>query len=134
AARTAPGITWRVENPFRFLQDPADTEVHRQTLLALRPEDRRTPVLASERALAARHPEGWAATMYQKVCWNAEDNRHACADDRDYVNVKSHKVLAKVDGIEDAASVDCVWNTAPRGRSPLRGQSITVPCDQTAAL
>ena len=32
-----PSITWRVENPFRFFTDAADTEVHRATYLALPP-------------------------------------------------------------------------------------------------
>ncbi len=62
-ANAEPRLVWRVENPFRFFVDPADTEVHRATYLSLSEEERRSPVLSAERALAGRHPDGWAATM-----------------------------------------------------------------------
>jgi hypothetical protein len=62
-------IVWRVENPFRFFADPADTEVHRATFQALSPEERLTPILSAERQLARRHPDGWAAAMTGPTCW-----------------------------------------------------------------
>lgn len=127
-------IDWRVENPFRFFQDPADTEIHRQTLLALPLEERAQPALSSERALASRHGEGWAATMYQKVCWNWARNRFVCPDERDYTNPASHRVLAVLAGVEEAASLECVWLTAPRGRAAGRGKAVTRRCDEMVVL
>jgi hypothetical protein len=85
APQTAARITWKVENPFRFFLDPADTDIHRATYEDLSDEERRTPVLSSERALAARHPEGWAATMVSKTCWDAKKNRYVCPDGKPYV-------------------------------------------------
>jgi len=133
-ASAEPRIAWRVENPFRFFQDPADTEVHRQTLLSLPLEERRTPVLASERALASRHQEGWAATMYQNVCWNWARNRHVCSDESDYVNPASHVILAMVEDVPDAATVECTWQTTPRGRTARRGRSVIRPCSEGVAI
>ncbi len=57
-ASAQPTIVWEVENPFRFFLDPADTEVHRATWVSLSPEQRRSPVLSSERLLAERHRGG----------------------------------------------------------------------------
>ena len=66
-AYAAPVIAWRVENPFRFFTDPADTEVHRATYRALGPDERRTPILSAERALQARHDDGWA--VWERARW-----------------------------------------------------------------
>ncbi len=129
----AATIEWRVENPFRFFNDPADTDIHRHTFLALSQEERASPVLAAERALAGRHPEGWAATMFKKTCWHWADNRHACADQADYLTPKSHVVLAFARGVDGAGNT-CTWQTAPRGRGNGRGTSTKQPCSEPAAL
>ena len=68
AAGAEPTVKWRVENPFRFFEDPADTNRHRATYDAMPPLDRHTPVLNIERHLASRHPDGWAAALSGKVC------------------------------------------------------------------
>jgi hypothetical protein len=92
-----PDITWRVENPFRFFTDAADTEVHRATYLALTPEQRlQHPVLAGEQALSRRHEDGWAETMFRNTCWDARSNRFTCPDGKDYINPKSHVVIARI--------------------------------------
>ncbi len=122
-----PRIVWRVENPFRFFGDPKDTEIHRQTYLALSPDERRHPVLAAERALSERHPEGWAATMVDKTCWSVSQNRHGCLEGGDYGYPESHAVVAEVQGIGDA-SVTCTWLTAPKGGSEPRGKAVSQPC------
>ena len=62
-AAAEPTVAWRVENPFRFFDDPASTEMHRATWVDLTEEERRTPVLAAERLLASRHSDGWASTI-----------------------------------------------------------------------
>jgi len=132
-AAAAPRIEWRVENPFRLFNDPSDTEVHRQTLESLTPEERRFPVLNSERALASRHAEGWAATMFKKTCWHWADNRHACPDQPDYLHPKSHVVIASASEIE-AVGATCTWLTAPLGRGKGRGRAYTKPCNEPLAL
>ena len=133
-ARSEPRLTWRVENPFRFFNDPADTEVHRATWLALSPEDRRTPVLGAEQALSARHEDGWAATMYRKTCWNASRNHHLCPEGRGYINPAHHHVIVELQGVEDAGTVACSWLTAPKGGRETRGQVLVQPCHQPVRL
>ena len=110
-ASAQPQIVWQVENPFRFFLDAADTEVHRATWASLSPEERKSPVLAAERLLSARHPEGWSATMYDKTCWEANRNRYACRERADYLNPKSHTVLASLRG-----STTRRWSIAPGSR------------------
>jgi len=123
-----PSISWRVENPFRFFSDAADTEVHRATYLALPPEDRlQRPILAAEQALSLRHEDGWAETMFRNTCWDARQNRFDCRDGSDYMNPKSHRVVVRVTNIDEAAGLSCTWLTAPHG-GKLRGDVVTQPC------
>ena len=126
-------ITWRVANPFRFFKNASDTEVHRATWLSLDAAKRAQPILAAEQALSARHPDGWAATMIDDVCWNTTRNRHDCGDGAAYVSPQSHKVVLKLAGVEDA-SVDCMWLTAPLGKSTDRGQSVRQKCSEEASF
>jgi hypothetical protein len=133
-AVAAPEIAWQVENPFRFFTDPTDTEIHRATYRALSGDDKNNPVLAAERALEQRHNDGWAASMYRKTCWNWQANRFNCPAYDDYMNPKSHFVVARVANIEDAASLTCEWLTAPNGGSVVRGKVVTQPCDEFIEL
>ncbi|MDX2205593.1 MAG: hypothetical protein NW223_22775 [Hyphomicrobiaceae bacterium] len=123
-----PRIQWELTNPFRFFLDNADTDVHRATFASLNEREKRSPVLAAERLLSERHPDGWAATMFHKTCWDPTRNRYACAERSDYLNPKSHQIRAQMDGLLDAGTVDCAWLTAPQGKGP-RGRAIVLPCD-----
>lgn len=132
-APPVPRISWSVENSFRLFTDAADTEVHRATYLALRPEDRlQRPVLAAEQALSRRHEEGWAATMFRDTCWDVRTNRFTCPGGSDYINPRSHKVIARITDVDDAVHLDCTWLTAPRGGPNPRGQAATQPCSEPA--
>ena len=133
AAAAQPAIVWQVENPFRFFLDAGDTEVHRATWASLPEAERRTSVLAAERVLSERHPDGWSATMYAKTCWDPLRNRYACRERSDYLSPKSHTILAKLEGLNDAETVDCAWLTTPQGRGP-RGRAVTLPCDTPVQL
>lgn len=131
-ALPVPKITWRVENSFRFFSDAADTEVHRATFLALPPEDQlQRPILASEQALSARHEDGWAETMFRDTCWEARTNRFVCKDGSDYINPQSHRIVLKVNNVDEAAGLSCTWLTAPHGGT-LRGDVMTQPCSEEA--
>ncbi len=123
---TKPEISWRLDNPFRFFTDPKDTQVHRDTYLALSDEEKSNPVLSAERALASREPEGWAETMWNKTCWDASKNRFNCPDKKPYINPESHKVVLELKGADE--TVNCTWLTAPRGGKSGRGQVIKKPC------
>jgi hypothetical protein len=126
-----PVISWHVENSFRFFTDAADTEVHRATYLALPDEAKlQGPVLAAEQALSARHEAGWAATMFRNTCWDARTNRFVCPDGEDYINPQSHRVLAQIDNVDEAARLDCTWLTAPHGGGSPRGEAVTQPCSE----
>lgn len=133
-ASAAAVLKWRVENPFRLFTDPVDTEVHRATFEALSREDRMTPVLSSERALQSRHDEGWAASMFRKICWDAANNRYVCPAYDDYMNPKSHRIVAEMSGIDEAASLTCTWMTAPKGGGELRGKVVSQPCNERFQL
>ena len=110
-ATAEPQIVWQVENPFRFFLDPADTQVHRATWLSLSESERNHPVQSAERALSERHPDGWSAFTFTKTCWDGTRNRYACRERADYINPKSHTILARLEGLEDAQTVDCSWLT-----------------------
>jgi len=133
-AASEPSIAWRVENPFRFFADPADTEVHRATYMDLTEEERRSPILAAERALSRRHADGWASTVVGKTCWETTSNRHTCSKSDAYVNPAGHIVTLEMRGIEDAASVECTWLTAPQGARQPRGKAITNLCSEPLTL
>ncbi len=128
-AEAAATITWRLENPFRFFTDPRDTEAHRETYRALDSDERTTPVLSEERALQSRDPDGWAASMYRKTCWN--NNRFKCKAYDDYINPTSHAVIFKVAGVDDAKMLSCTWLTAPRDSEQPRGDAIIQPCSES---
>ncbi len=133
ASAAEPEIKWRVSNAFRLFTDPLNSEVHRATYESLTDDERKTPILSAERALAERHADGWAATMWEDACWDWTKNRYSCPALDDYVNPKSHQVRAEVIEVADAGSVNCTWLTAPKsGRK--RGASITVPCDTPVEL
>jgi hypothetical protein len=130
-----PSISWRVENPFRFFTDAADTEVHRATYLALPAEERaKHPVLAAERALSGRHEEGWSATMFRNTCWDVRTNRFVCPNGESYINPAAHAVLARIEGIDEAPRLTCRWATAPLGGKELRGKVVTQPCSDEVRL
>ena len=134
-ATAEPQIMWQVENPFRFFLDPADTQVHRATWLSLSDVERKHPVQSAERALSERHPDGWSAFTFAKTCWDAKRNRYACRERADYINPKSHTILARLNGLEDEQTVDCSWLTSPQGqaRGP-RIKAVTLPCDTPVQL
>lgn len=134
-APALPMIEWRVSNPFRFFNNPRDTEVHRATWLSLSPAQRETPVLSAERALSSRHEDGWAATMIDDVCWDDKHNRHRCPGDADaYAKPASHKIRVSLKNIPEASLVDCTWLTAPQGGASLRGDAVTGRCDRPVEL
>ncbi|MBU1210621.1 MAG: hypothetical protein KJ587_05015 [Alphaproteobacteria bacterium] len=129
-------IVWRVENPFRLFADSADSEMHRATWLDLLPEQRAAnPVLSAERALAARHREGWAEAVSEKICWDPEHNIYSCEKDKsDYISPREHIVVAELKGVPDAGSVTCQWLTAPSGLTAKRGEAIDQPCSEPIRL
>lgn len=127
-----PKLVWRVENPFRFFTDPAQTEVHRATYQALTAEEKATPILSAERALSRRLEDGWAVTAFRKVCWDGAKNRHQCSDPDAYINPASHRIIAEIEGVGDE-NVECTWLTAPKGGKTPRGKVEKKPCkDQVA--
>lgn len=133
AASAEPRIGWKVENGFRFFLDPADTDVHRATWESLSEAERKSPVLSAERLLSERHPDGWSATMFSKTCWDPKRNAYSCKDRADYLTPRSHTVLAQMENLDDAQTVDCTWLTRPQGKGG-RGRAITLPCDTPVQL
>jgi lysophospholipase L1-like esterase len=134
-ASAEPRIAWQVENPFRFFLDPADTQVHRATWQSLTEAELRHPVQSAERALGERHPDGWSTFTYTKTCWDWTRNRYACSERPDYLHPRSHMVLARLEGLEDAQTVDCSWLTSPQAEpgAPRRAV-VTLPCDTPVQL
>ncbi|MCH9807704.1 MAG: hypothetical protein K0U74_08240 [Alphaproteobacteria bacterium] len=129
-------IKWRVENSFRLFSDPSDTAIHRATWLDLDPDEKKqNPVLAAERALAARFDDGWAQPVSEKTCWDSEKNIYACkAGRRDYIKPKQHIVIAELVGVPAGERLGCSWLTTPPKKSGKRGEAITQPCSQQVKL
>lgn len=134
AHAAAPKLDWRVENPFRFFTDPADTEVHRATYKALTAQQRMNPVLSSEIALQERHDLGWAATMYRKTCVDQKTHAYTCGAYLDYINPTAHPILANVADLEDAKLLTCTWLTVPLGPGAARGEAVTQACNEPVRL
>lgn len=128
-------IVWRVENPFRLFDDPADTARHRATYEALSSAERISPILAAERQLAARHPDGWAAALSGAVCWDRTTNRYRCGDSRqNYVQPDHHLIDAQLRGLGEPEDAICTWLTAPQGRNRERGVAVTQACSKPIIL
>jgi hypothetical protein len=134
AAAAEPRITWEVENPFRFFLDPADTQVHRATWKSLSEAELRHPVQSAERALGDRHPDGWSSFTFAKSCWDWQRNRYICRERPDYLHPKSHAVLARLEGLDDAQTVDCSWIMSPQGKREPPVRAVTLPCDTPVQL
>ncbi len=127
-------IDWQVRNPFRFFSNSSDTDVHRATWISLTPEQKRTPVLSAERALASRHPDGWAAAVDGHPCWRRETNTYVCPDNKPFTHPDSHRVVANLTYFPGADQLDCVWLTAPKVRWSKRGIAQTQNCAKPLEL
>ena len=125
-------ISWRLENPFRFFRDPADTEVHRATYRALSPEEQFQPILSAERQLSRRHADGWALSMYQKTCWANKAQRHACPTRGAYLKPEQHSILASLRGHSRTDAI-CTWFADPR-RKHMTTPVLTSPCNEPVTL
>lgn len=116
----ASPIIWRLENPFRFFTDPADTERHRQAFVTLTAAELAEPVLAIERRLAFGQPRGWAEGMVDRTCWDDRAARFGGCKGRpgDYINPASHRVLVRLrDPVPGAI---CTWRVVAGERQPVR--------------
>ncbi len=128
----APRLAWRVENPFRFFADREATELHRRVYDQLETAERRNPVLAAERRLAARSPRGWAADLVDSTCWNTRINKHFCDPRSDYLSPQRHRVVVALKGVADAATVACQWKAVPRdsGINSAPPETVLLPCSE----
>jgi hypothetical protein len=128
-----PEIVWRVENPFRLFSDPRLTEVHRKTWGELSDAERIEPILSAERRLMQVYRDGWAREMYASTCWRPDANRYGpCPDGGDYINPGSHRVHARLAGMEASPEV-CTWMVTPI-LEPTRAASVLHPCAEVAEL
>lgn len=131
---SAVAISWQVENPFRFFKDPKDTFAHQEAYERLNESERETPVLSVERKLSSQHPIGWAAATHKFTCWSKAKNAHACPTRGDYIDPKSHAVVAKLDGLADNELLRCTWRVAREGGLRLGGQTVTASCSKPVRL
>jgi hypothetical protein len=129
-------IEWRLENPFRLFNRPEHTDLHRQIYESLNLAERREPILASERKLAARSGgRGWAEAVFNETCYDQNDDSYdAC---RDYVLPKSHRIIAKLrrqsriwdvfrDNETTPADESCDWQMEDRAGKALA--RVSAPC------
>ena len=122
-AGATQSLRWRVENPFRLFLDPDDTARHRKVFEGLSVGERARPILAAEQRLALEAPRGWAEAMVSRVCWSPTAQRYACDPFEDYVNPKSHRVIAELDAT-NAATAKCKWSLVYRQNVGRRRQVI----------
>ncbi|MCB1514145.1 MAG: hypothetical protein H6876_11550 [Hyphomicrobiaceae bacterium] len=132
----SPKLTWRVESPFRFFSDPVATEAHRLAYKELEGAERRNPVLAIERRLAARNARGWAAGIVDATCWDGRVNAYRCDDRPDYLSPRIHRVLVSLEGIAEAATVSCQWTSIPRdtGINTAPPETVLQPCSEQRTI
>ncbi len=92
-------IKWRLQNPFRFFTDPADTEIHRATYLALKPDQRQDadPVGRARAEPPPRRGLG-GDHVSQDVLERRQEPLHVCPDRADYINPESHEVRGDARG------------------------------------
>lgn len=129
-----PEIQWRVENPFKLFTDSADTELHRAAFEALSEDERRTPVLSVERALAQRFPKGWAESLFRRTCWDPERNQFGCKSNPDYLNPKNHRVVVELKGVPPMQG-RCEWRQTPlQGKRSAVPRVVTAPCNEAAMI
>ena len=109
-------------------------EVHRATWASLSEAERRRPVPAAERVLGERHPDGWAATMFAKTCWDREAQPLRLPGARATISIpRATPSWRAWRGSRTPQTVDCTWLTSPQGRGP-RGKAVTLPCDTPVQL
>ena len=135
-ATAEPQIVWQVENPFRFFLDPADT--------AGASRDLAQPVGEPSAAIPCSRRSGRSASAIQtdgapscspRPAGTAHATATPAASAPTIINPKSHTILARLEGLEDAQTVDCSWLTSPQGqaRGP-RSKAVTLPCDTPVQL
>lgn len=128
--RAPPRIDWQVENSFRFFGNASDTALHRATYEALSEEERKTPILSAERALQRRHPDGWAADQVRRLCHFRGRGGGQCGTRGDYINPRSHKIVAQLLNVAESKTVDCTWKAVPLNARRRGGvKKLTLPCD-----
>ena len=91
-------------------------------------------MLSAERELSNKHDDGWASIVLGRTCFDVEKHLYVCPDGTDYINPRSHSIIADLKGIPDAGLIDCTWLTAPNGPRAPRGQAATRPCSEPVEL
>ncbi len=125
-------ISWRVENPFRFFADAKVTDIHRH--ITRKVGNTSSPILASERLLAARHPFGWAEGAFRQTCWDLRRQSHtACGSLREFVFPKSHRIVARF-GDGSPARATCTWRLEKRIGRAWKGRAIRRPCHEAVRM
>ncbi len=125
-------ISWRLENPFRLFADTEVTDIHRRVSREVGYTS--SPVLASERLLAARHPFGWAESSFRQTCWDLRRQSHtACGSLRDFVFPKSHRIVARVSHASQARAM-CIWRLERRVGQAWKGRAIRRPCHEAVRM
>ncbi len=124
-AWAAATIVWRLENPFRLFSDPVYTELHARVFASLTPQERKSPIVASERRLARQFPGGWAKSVFAHTCWRGEANRYTgCSERGSYMLPRQHRVVLRLEGLAlQDRNRHCRWRltSAARAAPPARG-------------
>lgn len=131
---SANGIEWQLENPFRFFSHAAMLDPHRQAFAETREQSPGASVLAIERWLSQRHPQGWAVDAFTDTCWHLISHKHeACGDLDSYVNPRHHRITARLSQPGGPGRA-CVWAFRAGGAAGGDGPPIRKPCDEVVTL
>jgi len=122
-------ISWRLENPFRYLSDAKHIDLHREVYANLSIEERLYPILSVERRLAKALPRGWAAPVLKNVCNGHPGANGGCDLSKNSITPSDHMVVASLDGVGDLKG-NCVWKVRA-ARKTLRkyNREIRGACD-----
>lgn len=140
SARAETVIEWELENAFRLFKRPEDTQLHRKAYEQLTPDERKNPILAIERKLAADSGgRGWADKVFNETCYNQDADRYtACPN---YVLPGTHRIIATLKNRSggDASSpspadsdASCAWRAASAAGRTIA--EVSAPCAEPVAL
>ncbi len=107
-------IEWKLENTFRLFTNPSSTQMHQKVLANLSEDEKRHPILSTERKLAEKFSKGWADLVYQETCWDTFNKRykHCNSHNRNYIFPETHRIVATLNNVNTYGEF-CHWHVSP---------------------
>lgn len=122
-------VEWRLENPFRLFKSPEHVRPHIDAFRATFHRNQRSPILAAERWLSARHPRGWAERSFAETCWSIWRKQFsACGGLRPFVFPRHHRVTARLK-LAVGQDRQCIWQIRTTAERADYRRDLPSACD-----